>query len=223
VEAFKFLQKAQFIVLDGLADFFGDRKQFFLFSQGIVYKCRQLMQLRWAANDIDGGMFEQAIAEALCHTTDDANDECGPGLFCMFKMAEVREDFCFRVLADGAGVNQYDIGGIEESVKVKFAFLSALVTRAVSSLFIWQPKVRNKTFIVSNSLVLVLMFVRCRIGLCEVVQIFDVMDELDVGFHIFTSSLYIVTCVFFCFNYSFKSLPDTVGNHLRQFFREGLH
>jgi hypothetical protein len=66
-----------------------------------------------AADDVDGLVFEEFLAEPLGHTADDADDQIGPALFDVLEMAKLREDALLGVLADGAGIYQDNVGFLD--------------------------------------------------------------------------------------------------------------
>ena len=101
------------------------------------------MELRRAANDIYGRVFEQGITEALRHTANNSDDEFGPGLFDMLQVAEVRENFFFSVLANGASVNKNDVSVIEFFSKSEISIFERTCYQSRIQLVHLAPKTAN--------------------------------------------------------------------------------
>ncbi len=95
----------------GTADVAGYGDEFLLSGEGGDDELRYLRDMGGAANNVDGLMFEELRAESLGHATDDGDDEVGAGFFCVFEVAEVGKHPLFGMVADGAGVDDNDVGG----------------------------------------------------------------------------------------------------------------
>lgn len=65
-----------------------------------------------ADDEVDVGVAAADFVGAdLGHASGDANDHVGPGFFEGHHLAEEREGFVFGLFADGAGVEEDDLGG----------------------------------------------------------------------------------------------------------------
>jgi hypothetical protein len=98
----------------GAADVVGYGDEFLFFGEGGDDELCYLRDTGGAADDVDGFVFEELRAEALGHASDDGDYEIGAGLLRVLEVTQVGEDPLFGVVADGAGVDDINIGGMAE-------------------------------------------------------------------------------------------------------------
>jgi hypothetical protein len=107
----------------------------------------QLIELAGAAENIHvRETLENVRPVALGHAADHADDHARVGRLARTELAEAGPDFLLGVFADGAGVEDDDVGGVAIIDRFVPCARSWPRTSSLSSTFIWQPKVSRKSF-----------------------------------------------------------------------------
>jgi len=82
-------------------------------AQQVYGKRGEFIEFSWADEDIDDGHSSDEVdAIAFGEAAQDADDEGGVGFLAFFEFAQARPDFLLSAFADGAGVEEDDVGGV---------------------------------------------------------------------------------------------------------------